>query len=617
MPVVLLPILLFILMITGCQSTAMFDLSCKLAPRVVSQSENEVKILKQYQQSYSNSVDFYDNFYQQRKEVPDIGKIKGAIVPHHLVAGYMPATLFSYLSKQKPSVVVLIGPNHFEHGRSAVISTSMDWDTPYGLVKTDEEIVKKLSEARVSSIEDSAIAGEHSLSAIIPFISKSLPQTKVVPIMLYYKTSLLKLDALLNELVPLLPDDAVFISSIDFSHYQTSAVSSFHDELARGVIKNFDYERLKKLEIDSTSSLYLLLKAMEYYGYKKIGFELSDNAANIYHDPALASGTSYYSPYFVTCHSEQDQESCNQKEKIASILNFGDMMLDRNVRQVIDDHDQDYILEKLAGAENRFFSGMDIISANLEGPFANSRRSTSKSIAFRFNPDLLPMLKKYNFSIFSQANNHSYDMGAAGFEESKANLLAGGFSFYGAQYKIDDSSLLIKKIGDFNFGFIGINDTNASINVDKATELIRKARRDKAVDYIIINAHWGEEYKQISNERERKLAHAFIDAGADVIIGHHPHVVQEMEIYKNRPIFYSLGNFIFDQYFSVPTKQGLGIGLIFKEKKIAIYIFPLQGTKSQVSQMPYKQGQEYLNNWLKNGRIDVYKFDNFNLKISL
>ncbi len=643
--------ILLVLPLSGCNRSSIAELPNQLVPWAV--SENNGSVEEKKMQTATVSTVQYENFYKETKEVPDIGKLRGGIVPHHLVAGYMPATFFNYLREQKPSVIILLGPNHFEKGRSAVIASARDWQTPFGVVQADSGIIQSLANKQVLAIEEESVVGEHSLANIMPFIAKSLPKTKVVPIMLYYKTRTEKLDELLGELLPLFPKDAVIISSIDFSHYQTEAVGNFHDELSKGVIKNFDYTRLDKLEIDSTPSLYVLLKSMEYFGAKKIGFELSDSAANIAQAPELPSGTSYYSPYFV--------EGGIQTEKIASILNFGDMMLDRNVRSMIDKNSKDYLFEKLAGEEKRFFIGMDAVSANLEGPFADKRRATTKSIAFRFNPDLLPMLKKYNFSLFSQANNHTYDMSAAGFEESKKNLAKAGFDFYGAQYKIDDSSLLVKKIGDFTFGFIGINDTNSPVDTNKVIDLIKKAKRGTLVnvrtgdptgaridslpaeyvnkaDFVIINAHWGAEYKEISNDHQRQLAHALIDVGADVIIGHHPHVIQEMEIYKNHPIFYSLGNFIFDQYFSVPTQQGLGVGLVFKEnchceecndeaisgsnkkclqKEISISIFPLQGVKSQVTQMTPAKGRNYLNGWLKNSRIGEYKFNNFNLKINI
>jgi len=94
--------------------------------------------------------------------------------------------------------------------------------------------------------------------------------------------------------------------------------------------------------------------------------------------------------------------------------------------------------------------------------------------------------------------------------------------------------------------------------------------------------------------------------------------VEEMEVYKNRPIFYSLGNFIFDQYFSVPTQQGLAIGLVLKDKTVSIYVFPLEGSKSQVSQMDYAQAVPYMNSWISKSRLDNYtsNFNNFNLNLS-
>lgn len=599
-------VVLLTLPLNGCSRISLTENSNKLIPWAVSDENSGIRTEKFQYANVDNKIQF-ENFYKQTKEVPNIGDARGGIVPHHLLAGYIPATFFNYLSEQEPSVVVLVGPNHFNKGRSSVIASIRDWETPFGVVQSDKDIIQTLADKKVLTIEEDAVVGEHSLANIMPFISKSLPHTKVIPIMLYYKTPTAKIDALLAELLSLLPDDAVVISSVDFSHYQTVASSNFHDELSHDVIKNFDYASLNKLEIDSTPSLYMLLKSMEYFGAKKVGFELADSAANITNAPDLASGTSYYSPYFV--------EGDKQSEKIASILNFGDMMLDRSVRAMIDKNNKDYLFTKLAGEENRFFSGMDVVAANLEGPFADKRRATTKSIAFRFNPDLLPMLKKYNFSLFSQANNHTYDMGAAGAVESKKNLSTAGFDVYGSQYKVDNNSLLVKKIGDFNFGFIGINDTNSPVKILDVVDLIKKAKAQFA-DFVIINAHWGAEYKEISNDRQRQLAHALIDAGADVIIGHHPHVVEEMEIYNNRPIFYSLGNFIFDQYFSVPTQQGLGLGLVFKEKQISAYIFPLQGVKSQVSQMPPEKARVYLNGWLKNSRIEDNKFDNFNLKIN-
>ena len=554
----------------------------------------------------------FDNFYTKLQLPPEsLGEIKGAIIPHHLIAGQLPATLFTYLEKQKPSTIVLFGPNHFFKGQGKAITTANNWDTFSGPVKNDRDLLNKLLTDGLLTVDENAITDEHAIFNIIPFIAKSLPNAKVLSFMLRYQTDTTTLDKIADSLKQNLPDDAVIIASVDFSHYQTLAASNFHDEITIPTLKSFDYPRYSQLEIDSFPSVYLLSKMMEKYGTQKIGYELHTNSADLLNNPALASGTSHYSPYYVAGEPA--------KIKTAGILNFGDLMLDRNVLKQVTKNGPDFPFKKLAGEENRFFMGMDSVTANLEGSFADKRRATSKSIAFRFDPKMISTLKKYNFNLFTLANNHSFDMSVDGFKEGQANLKKAGISYYGQQYKITNDNLLIKQIGDFKFGLIGLDDTINKFSIAQVKPLIEKAKSEGA-EIILANVHWGDEYKEISNSRQRQLAHSLIDSGVDVIIGHHPHVVEEMEIYNNHPIFYSLGNFVFDQYFSVPTQQELGVGLVFKEedgqKSVSSYVFPLESVQSQIQQMNYYKSIKYFDAWTKKSRLGDNKFNNFNVKVS-
>lgn len=332
------------------------------------------------------------------------------------------------------------------------------------------------------------------------------------------------------------------------------------------------------------------------------------------------AGTPLISENAVVNFHNEIKNNKDNKIKTAAILNFGDLMLDRNVKKHIDKNGMDYIFEKLVGENNLLSADPDAIGANLEGSFANKRRPTTKSIAFRFDPKLIPTLTKYHFNLFNLSNNHSFDMTTQGFKESQVNLKKAGISYYGQQYNITDENLLVKQIGDFKFGLIGLDDTINKVGLIKIKELIKKAK-DQGAEIIIVNIHWGDEYKEKSNSRQQQLGHALVGLGVDAIIGHHPHVVEEMEIYKNRPIFYSLGNFVFDQYFSVPTQQELGVGLIFTEKNnqksISAYVFPLQSIKSQISQMDYKKSLKYFSTWTAKSRLGDNQFNNFNLKIIL
>ena len=148
---------------------------------------------------------------------------------------------------------------------------------------------------------------------------------------------------------------------------------------------------------------------------------------------------------------------------------------------------------------------------------------------------------------------------------------------------------------------------------DEVEKSIKKGK--EISDYVIVNIHWGTEYKPTSNARQQYLAHLFIDNGADIIIGHHPHVIQEMEIYNNKPIFYSLGNFIFDQYWSTPTQVGLGVGLVLYKDQISTYLFPLQGTQSQLIQIIGTEKDQFFANFIDKSNLNNHTITNNNINI--
>ena len=584
----------FLIVIAGCATQSADFVIKEQTLKPFSVNDESV----QYQYSAPWDKNLFESFFDNKREISNINTIKGAIVPHHLTAGYMPATLFDYLKNQNPSTIVLVGPNHFNRGNSNIITSDLDWKTPFGIVEADHNTIREIRAQKSVVVDEAVMKEEHSIYSLISFISKSLPNTQIVPLILKNNIKTIEMDELVAILEQELPKDAVVVSSIDFSHYQPAQVSAFHDELSKSVIKDFDYSRLSKLEIDSTPSLYVLLKLMEKFGTQKPVYEMYDNPGQ----------TSHYSIWF------GDGEKSGSKT--ASILFFGDMMLDRNVAVRIKEHGADWLFSALAGEENRFFYGMDDIHVNLEGPFANFRRQTSKSIAFRFDPALIPTLKKYNFSIFDLANNHTLDMGKTGFQESKDNLTKANLTFYGDGYGISDDALTIKQIGDFKIAFIGLNDTFYPLPTDKIINLIKQAK--KTSEFAIVSIHWGEEYKFLkSNKRQQKLARDMVDAGADIIIGHHPHVVQEMEIYHNKPIFYSLGNFIFDQYFSTETQQGLAVGLVMHESgEQSVYVFPLQSVQSQVKLMSGEPLNSFFAQFIDRSRFNNHNFENFNLLLS-
>lgn len=558
----------------------------------------------QYQTTAPWDVEFFDSLYAKAPNVAITEDVRGGIVPHHLLAGKYIAGFFEVLKKQKPSIVVIIGPDHFSRGRGKISTTKRDWKTPFGVVYTDTKLLNKLQKLTHVTVDEEMIAEEHSVYGIVPFVARSLPKTKVLTLALRNDLTSKEIKDFVDNLDKSLPKDAVVISSIDFSHYQPLVVSDYHDELSRAVIESFDYDRLSNLEIDSIPSLEAIMRYVELRGAQKISTSFHDNSARIVGSLDAQDTTSYFIPFFV--------DGPKKDRRVASMLHFGDIMLDRNVAKAMGGEGVPYLLDKLAGEEGRFFQGVDIVTANLEGPFADTRRQTSKEIAFRFDPILIPQLQKYGFNLFTVANNHTVDMGYEGDRESRRHLQEAGIDFFGHQYSVEDDSYLLKEVGGVKLAFVGVNDTHPNTNILKVIELIKKGEAE--ADVVIIDIHWGDEYKIRSNLRQQSLAKQFIDAGADLIIGNHPHNVEEIGVYKDRPIFYSLGNFIFDQYFSVATQEGLGVGFIFEKKdtevEIRAYLFPLQGEKSVVRLKTPEERKLFVRTYFDEEVLSPYTKDN-------
>lgn len=270
----------------------------------------------------------------------------------------------------------------------------------------------------------------------------------------------------------------------------------------------------------------------------------------------------------------------NKKDKIQkvpqSILIFGDMMLDRSVAERMDNFGLDYPFREIRD----ILWQSKIVVANLEGVFTDNKsvaRKDSSKLQFTFDKKLAPIFKEFNFSILSQANNHTNDFGREGALESYKFLEENSISSFGDFFNEHDN-VAFGEINNKKIVFIGFNEFSY-INENKILDLIKKYDDGYKV---IVMPHWGIEYKDVSNANQQKLAHDFIDAGADIVIGSHPHVVQEIEIYNNKLIFYSLGNFVFDQDFSKKTTEGLGVKVIFGDKNTRISLIPFNILKSQV-----------------------------------
>lgn len=268
-----------------------------------------------------------------------------------------------------------------------------------------------------------------------------------------------------------------------------------------------------------------------------------------------------------------------------TIFFVGDIMLTRGVKSsVAKNFEGDYskLFENVSELKEA-----DILFGNLEGAVSDKGNNVGSKYSFRMEPLILPVLKEAGFDIFSFANNHVGDWNSIAFSDTLSRLNENGILKTGAGNNKEEviNPTIIEKNG-IRFGFLGFSDVGPNwleateekpgilLASDPNLELIIQNAKAK-VDVLIATFHFGEEYKLTHNTRQETLAHQAIDNGADLVIGHHPHVMQDIETYKGKTIVYSLGNFIFDQYFSKDTMRGMlfeatftGKDLVKTEQKI-------------------------------------------------
>jgi len=257
-----------------------------------------------------------------------------------------------------------------------------------------------------------------------------------------------------------------------------------------------------------------------------------------------------------------------EEEKISfSLIAGGDLMFDRHIRtKAVAAGSYTHVF---APELTDFLNSADYVLANLEGPITTEKSISQFSLpggpgnyTFTFDPEILPVLTANNLTLLNLGNNHILNFGQSGLSSTLDYLTQVGLNFFGdTGSDLLNPRYLLLPIANQQLAIINYNQFVSNAKTKAMSDLAKV--KELGVSLIILYTHWGNEYAPIANQAIVDLAHEFIDAGVDLIIGSHPHVVQNSEIYQGKSIYYSLGNFVFDQYFSTATKAGLLLKIDF------------------------------------------------------
>ncbi len=272
-----------------------------------------------------------------------------------------------------------------------------------------------------------------------------------------------------------------------------------------------------------------------------------------------------------------------KKENKEVLLFFvGDIMLDRGVENMVKKEGRGDFKFPFLKISN-YLSKADILFGNLESIISDKGRKVGSIYSFRAEPEAVEGLIFAGFDIVSLANNHALDYTSEALKDCFYRLEKANIDYVGAGFIEKEAfSLKIRETKDAKIGFLAFTNLGPEVWkagkdspgiawIDKeSVEDIRRTVKDakEKVDILVVSLHAGQEYSLKPDFFQVSFSKTLIDSGANLVIGHHPHIVQPVEKYKNGWIAYSLGNFIFDQDFSEETMKGLLLKVRIDNKEI-------------------------------------------------
>lgn len=488
-------------------------------------------------------------------------EIPVVIIPHFNVFAEKRAELLKQVgSNYKPETAIVVSVNHFNSGSSNIITGEKTWTLDGGNVSADAELVKKLASSGIAKSDETAFSNEHGITNVLPDVRDDISKN-ILPIIIKDTAKREEIDKLLSWLNDNCKD-CLLVASVDFSHYQPSAIARVHDQFSIQALENLDEGKIWAAETDSVQTLYLAEKVAERNEAKNFNLFYNNNSGKEAGSDD-AETTSVVLGYY-------SNKASGKTEPSTSFIIAGDAMFDRNVWQTFQKSGLNHIFDNFG---TRVFRGSDLAVINLEGPVSSVSVPGIQTggMSFNFQPEVPKTLKYLNIGQVSLANNHTNNAGSSGFKSTKSMLEKSAIKYFGQPVGFDQDASVLRVNGGIPVSIIGImalDDFDQS-----ALEATIKSEKT-AGQTVIIFPHWGTEYAEKHSASQESMAKSWTAAGADMIIGSHPHVTEDFELIAGKPVIYSLGNFVFDQYFSAETQQGLILAGTISKDKITLSFLP-------------------------------------------
>lgn len=463
------------------------------------------------------------------------------------------------IQKKEPINIVLISPDHFNANKNPIemlCEESKNFCYKWMCLPANA-----LPKTKMSWCLPQDTTKEHGLGEQFTFIKQIFPKAKIFPIVVQPRkfvgdTEIIKL---LNTYK--FKGKTIIISSVDFSHYVDENFALLHDKKSFYTLNNAtSTSEYSSLEVDCPSCLYITnTLAQHQQQYPKLF--MRDSSSTIAGKNLETGNTSRQFIYYT-----DKKETTNG----FTLAFFGDLIFDRQVATTLltqeNIHQQfktffqneDTNLSPSIYPHRKLF-GIDFVGLNLETPTVTNKKTcqtSGKEVSFCSSADILPYLKDIGFSLVNLANNHSFDGGTQAHLETVQHIKDKEINYMGyirngkyfEKNYVRRTSIRGIKIAWQWFDF---TITPRSLFSWYCNQL----KKNTTDGYInIVSVHRWREYETTHNVEQESLAKQLIDCGADSIIGHHPHVIQDIWYYKGKPIIYSLGNFLFDMKNPPETK---------------------------------------------------------------